>query len=351
MSDNDLYIASVGDPARHDAAAWFARLRADDVSEAERSAFHVWLSGDAGHRKAYERLEALWSDFGTHAERPEMKTLLGADAEPKSRRTAGRQRSEARRLRTWVAAAAVLALIALAGGWTAWYVQPPSPQTYTTAVGQQRTLTLEDGSQVTMDTDTRLRVVFEKHARRIKLEHGRAFFHVAKDIERPFLVTANGSVVRAVGTRFDVYEHNNEVDVTLVQGRVVVTWHGNQPGALSQQTIMEAGQRLVVDKDHAQPVLEAADTTATAWLSGKLVFNDTPLPVAVAQFNRYSTNKITVGDTKTARLRVTGVFRSNDNRAFVDALKMTYSVDVTHDKVNMLVLSLDHSNARAGLRH
>lgn len=338
MSDNDLYIASASDPVRHDAAAWFARLRADDVSEAERSAFHVWLSGDAGHREAYERLEALWSDFGAHAERPEIGTLSGTNAEPKSSRTVGRQRSEARRARRWVAAAA-LTLIALAGGWAAWRAQPPPPQTYTTTVGQQRTLTLEDGSQVTMDTDTRLLVAFAKHARRVKLERGRAFFHVAKDVERPFLVTANGSVVRAVGTRFDVYEHGNEVDVTLVQGRVVVTWHGSQPNAPAQETIMEAGQRLEMDKGRAQPILEAADATATAWLSGKLVFNDTPLPVAVAQFNRYNTDKIAIGDAKTAGLHVTGVFGSNDSLAFVDALRMTYSVDAKSNNTNTLVLS------------
>ncbi|MGH8159747.1 MAG: FecR family protein [Rhodanobacter sp.] len=337
MSDSKLHMASVGDPVRHTAAAWFTRLRADDVSERERSEFQRWLTLDAGHRAAYERMEALWTNLGAYAGRSEIDEALHANDARRPRHTANTKRNGVRRARVWATAAAV-ALVVFAGGWFAQHRQQIEPHTYVTRVGERRTLLLDDGSQVTMDTDTRLTTAFSAHARRLTLERGRAFFRVAKNADRPFFVTTQNGVVRAVGTQFDVYEHDDEVEVALIEGRVIVATGGD--GVKPEiQTTMEAGQRLVMGKTHSQPVFESADANATAWLSGKLVFNDTPLRAVVAQFNRYSSHKIIIDDDATARLHVSGVFRSDDNHAFVDALCATYDLAAKQSVANEWVLS------------
>lgn len=345
MKTSELHIVSAGDPVRHQAAAWFARLRADDVSERERVQFQRWLANGSGNRMAYERLEALWSGLGTHAGRPEIDEALRENVLPRRLSVTRRPR----RATSWVAAAALL-VVMLSGGWLAWRATyQVGVQTYATGVGERRTLLLKDGSRVTMDTNTRLSASFSAGSRHLALEKGRAFFDVAKDTRRPFLVAAQAGVVRAVGTRFDVYEHDSVVEVTLVEGRVEVTPQGAKQDPRVPPTAMQSGQRLLMGKGYATPVIESANTgTAVAWLSGKLVFNDTPLPVAVAQFNRYSTSRIAIDGDAVAELHVSGVFHSDDSKAFVDALRGSYGLSVEHDGAGNLTLLPGKATVRQG---
>jgi transmembrane sensor len=338
MRVDGLHIASVGDPVRHEAAAWFARLRADDVSEREREQFQRWLADDDDHRLAYERLEALWSGLGAHAGRPEIGTALRESQLLQKRAAAATHRPRQRHALAWLAAAALLVMV-LAGGWFAWHSRQANVRTYATGVGERRTLLLEDGSRVTMDTDTQLSSSFSAGARRLTLERGRAFFHVAKDPRRPFLVATRSGVVRAVGTQFDVYEHDDVVEVTLVEGRVEVTPENGDRDSHAPPTTMTAGQQLLMGKAYATPLVTTAHTRAAlAWLSGKLVFDDTPLPAAVEQFNRYSATRIVIGDGAVAKLRVSGVFRDDDGQAFVDALSGSYGLSVARDGAGNLTL-------------
>lgn len=349
MSADELHIVSTSDPVRHEAAAWFARLRADDVSERERVQFQHWLA-DERHRAAYERLEALWSGLGAHAGRPEIGEALRNNTATSQVRPVRARGFHRRRAPAWIAVAALLVMV-LAGGWLTWRTQQADVQHYVTAVGERRTVILDDGSRVTMDTDTRLSAALSTKSRQLVLDRGRAFFEVAKDARRPFLVTAQGGVVRAVGTRFDVYEHDGVVEVTLVEGRVEVTPEGGRQDPHAQPTAMLAGQRLLMGKGYIRPVVESANPgTAVAWLSGKLVFNDTPLPAAVAQFNRYSTSRIVIGDDAVARLHISGVFRDDDSRAFLDALKGSYGVSIRQGDAGKLTL-LSGKTARQPVSH
>jgi transmembrane sensor len=144
--------------------------------------------------------------------------------------------------------------------------------------------------------------------------------------------------VRATGTQFSVYEHNDAVEVTLVEGRVIVTPHNhaNQHGDV---IAMRAGQRLLMGKGYPTPQLEPAQAnTDTAWLSGKLVFDDAPLPSAIAEFNRYTTDKIVIGNDSLRSIHVTGVFRTDDNRGFIDALKISYDLSAIEHGANTVVL-------------
>src|SRR5690348_966783 len=293
MTVGKLHIASTNDPVRHTAAAWFARMRADDISERERGEFQRWLAEEPRHRRVYEHLEMLWSDLGAHAGTPEIATRLHAI--PARRLPTGRQRAPRRHVAAW-SVAAVLLIAALVTGWAFWSISQPTSNLYTTATGERRSLILQDGSHVTLDTDTRLSVAFSPRTRELTLIHGRAFFHVAKDPDRPFLVTTPDGIVRATGTQFSVYEHNDAVEVTLVEGHVIVT--PDSPANHHGPVIaMRAGQQLLMGKGYPSPLLEPARVnTDTAWLTGKLVFDDAPLPSAIAEFNRYTTDKIVIGD-------------------------------------------------------
>lgn len=335
MTAGKLHIASRNDPVRHTAAAWFARMRADDVSEHERREFQRWLAEEPRHRRIYEHFEMLWSDFGAHAGTREIATRLHAI--PKRRFSAGRQRSPQRHAAAWSVAALLLIAVLVIGA-VFWSTRQPTSSLYATATGERRTLVLQDGSHVTLDTDTQLSVAFSPRTRQLTLIHGRAFFHVAKDQDRPFLVTTQDGVVRATGTQFSVYEHNDAVEVTLVEGRVIVT--PDSPANHRGDAItMRAGQRLLMGKGYPAPRLESAQIkTDTAWLSGKLVLDDAPLPTAIAEFNRYTTNKIVIGDDSLRSIHVTGVFRTDDNRGFIDALKISYGLSAIEHGTNAVVL-------------
>lgn len=335
MTTDKLHIASTSDPVRHAAAAWFARLRADDVSERERSEFQHWLAEEPRHRTIYEHLEILWSDLGAHAGTPEIATRLHAISA--RRFPAARQRSQRRHFAAW-SVAALLLIAVLATGVVFWSARQPTSDLYTTGTGERRTLLLEDGSHVTLDTDTRLSVALSPRTRQLMLIHGRAFFHVAKDPNRPFLVTTPDGTVRATGTQFSVYEHNDAVEVTLVEGHVIVT--PDSPANHHGDAIaMRAGQRLLMGKGYPEPLLESARVnTDTAWLSGKLVFDDAPLSSAIAEFNRYTTDKIVLGDDSLRSIHVTGVFRTDDNRGFVDALKISYGLSAVEHGADTMVL-------------
>jgi len=323
MTVGKLHIASTNDPAQHTAAAWFARMRSDDVSEHERREFQRWLAEKPHHRTVYEHLEILWSDLGAHAGRQEITTRLHAISARPLR--AASHRPPRRRIAAW-SVAALLLITTLVTGWVFWSTWRTTSHLYITGIGERRTLLLQDGSHVTLDTDTRLSIAFSPRTRQLTLVHGRAFFHVAKEQERPFLVTTPDGIVRATGTQFSVYEHNDAVEVTLVEGHVIVTPH-NHANQHSDVIAMRAGQRLLMGKGYPTPRLEAAQAnTVTAWLSGKLVFDDAPLPSAIAEFNRYTTDKIVIGDDSLRSIHVTGVFRTDDYRGFIDALKLSYGL-------------------------
>lgn len=338
MTMDKLHIASTNDPVRHTAAAWFARLRADDVSERERREFQLWLDEEPRHRTVYEHLEMLWSDLGAHAGTQGIAARLHAISA--RRFAAARRRSPRRPIAAWSVAALLLIAVLVTGG-VFWSTKQTASQLYTTGIGERRTLLLQDGSHVTLDTDTRLSVALSPRTRQLTLVHGRAFFQVAKDPDRPFLVTTPDSTVRATGTQFSVYEHSDAVEVTLVEGHVIVT-PVSSASRRGTAIAMRAGQRLLMGKGYPTPLLESARVnTDTAWLSGKLVFDDAPLPSAIAEFNRYTTDKIVIGDNSLRSVRITGVFRTDDNRGFIDALKISYGLSAIERGSSAVVLVAD----------
>lgn len=321
-----------------EAAAW--RLRLQREPAAEFSADYIAWSADIDNEAAMAAVEKGWSAVGALSTSPE---LLAMRQQALSRlRKAGA--SPARRFRWGRAAAAGLAMTPTSGAAAAlmvalfgaglYHVVLLQPDTYRTEIGERRTVALADGSQISMDSDTKLLVDYSKTERALSLVRGRARFDVAHDTSRPFTVTAGSETVVAVGTSFNVEKLGTTVLVTLIQGQVVVK--DEQGHASSRATAkprsavaLNAGEQLVASAATAQPSIGAADLqVAAAWEAGHLVFRDEPLDAVVARINRYTAHPVTL-DPAVASIRISGVFNAGDVGSFVSALTSYVPVQAT----------------------
>lgn len=280
------------------AAQWIARLNADDRSEADERGLHDWLAESPAHRDAFMEALQSWEAVGGVAR------LTRKPSPIMSRRRI-------------LAGAAAVAVMAAIGGIHAWRLDPA--QHYDTGVGELRTIVLEDGSTVTLDTDSAVRVRFTSAARQLHLDRGRAHFEVAHDPARPFVVNAFDRTVTALGTIFDVGGDASGMAVLLLEGRVLITPDQRQDQAAAE-TFLSPGERLTLGRNRAARLDRPDATAATAWREGRLAFDRHPLHDAVAEMNRYSrTRKIRV-DTTLAGQRISGSYTTRDPVRFVESV-------------------------------
>ena len=313
-----------GGPIEEWALQWFVRLRSGNAALAERRQFESWLEGDSRNRAAYEALDARWAEFGRFAGEPELARRVRNAG--KAARAEGERTRRTRERRGWFVAVAVsVALVAVLVGRVGSAPEAPA-ELYVTSVGEQRHLVLSDGTEVDLDANGALRVVFGDHQRLLQLQRGRAYFRVARE-HRPLRVeTANGSV-QAVGTAFEVNHRLGEVDVTLIEGRVLL-WSSVEGGA-ARPLPMDAGHVARLARGADAPEIERLhQSTPPAWMSGLLVFDDRELSDVVAEFNRYSARPISL-DPRLSSVRVSGVFRSDDPAAFLGAMRDLYGLQLT----------------------
>jgi transmembrane sensor len=184
---------------------------------------------------------------------------------------------------------------------------------YQTQIGKTRSLTLEDGSRIVLDTSSRVRVVYSETARDVELLEGQAHFDVAKNRERPFRVRTSFAEVVAVGTSFDVAARPQRTTVTLIEGRVNVRSVVDSPDAEHQPESLTPGQQLDISGDgHFLGKKPVRLASVTAWQRGTIDLDDVPLSEALATLNRYSTTKIVIEDASLQTSRVSGVFVIGD---------------------------------------
>jgi len=308
------------------AATWFARLQGDDVSSQDRLDFQQWLSADAANATAWNDMVGTWDSLSS-LERDPALAALRADA---LGATEGRPRHLNRRA-LGLAAASVATLVGGVILGRRWFGEAklPAPAAdepvFTTAVGERSTFRLADASVVTLSTDSAVRVNHWDKERRLTLLRGQAFFQVAKDPSRPFVVAAGDKQVTAVGTAFDVRMEPGKLSVTLVEGRVRIA--GASPRG-DRKVEMSAGSRFVA-ADPADWTISSVDTAKeAAWLQGRLVFDGEPLSAVIAEMNRFSDRKLAVADPALGATPVSGVFKTGQIDAFVAALKTYGRADV-----------------------
>jgi transmembrane sensor len=198
----------------------------------------------------------------------------------------------------------------------------------TTARGEIRRLPLADGSVATINTDSALRVVLASDSRRISLDHGQAWFQVAKDRTRPFVVDAGIAQARAVGTAFSVERRDDGVEVAVTEGTVAV-WPSDAGGVM---TILQAGQFARFTPNAAAPTTgtaPAAISRALAWRAGEISLENETVASAVAQFNRYNRRQLVVADPDLGRERLIGLFQIDRPEDFAATLAASLNVSVT----------------------
>lgn len=299
---------------RQDAAAWLARLRGPDA-EADSAAFEAWRRADPRRAAAFARVEESWRRSAALAHSP-----LAHAGLPELRR---------RRAPRLLVAAGVTASLAAAAAALFWLGPARAPAGYATAVGEIRTVTLADGSRVTLDTRSRIALDFSRRARRVRLIEGRARFAIAHDAVRPFIVTAGPAEITDRGTVFDVGYRGGAIDVLLLQGAVDVRPAGPaRPGPRPRAATLAPGQRVLVEASAAPLAPSAAPASARAWTTGMLAFEDSALGEVLAEANRYSVTPVAIGDPALARLRVTGAFRAGDPAGLARTLAALFRLRV-----------------------
>jgi transmembrane sensor len=277
------------------AAVWLAAL-GDETDLEVRSALDAWIAEDEAHAEAFRRASEVWAILPratAHAPDTSSAPVLPIR-------------------RGWpvgLAAAACVSVL-LGMGVLTWSWREAG--TYATRLGEQRVATLQDGSRLALNTDTRVDVRFDADRRRISLDHGEAMFEVAHDASRPFVVVAGDTTIRAIGTVFTVRRTRDDVVVTLIKGRVAVSSDRPRVGDAAGAVVMlEPGEKLIEPMlGSARVELESIEA-ATAWRRGQAVFDDTPLGTAIAELNRYGGPQIVIDDPRIAALPVSGVFAAN----------------------------------------
>jgi transmembrane sensor len=315
-----------------EAAEWTWRLDGEEVSPADRESFEAWLRQDARHRRAFDEFSKVWRTLDGLAEaKRDEKLATFTDA--------ARHRHAHLSPRWWLGAAAAVLVGVFAA--VLWMRQGSEIQTFSTAVGQQRDVTLADGSIVSLNTNSIVETDLSRRIRQIHLRKGEAHFQVAHDRLRPFLVHAGDAVVRAVGTEFEVrLRADQHVDIVVNEGRVEVQAAPTGSGPDTAGTpshrpapalrAVSAGERLSTSSaDYAvKAVTPEQLSSEMAWREGAIIFDGEPLSEAIAEIERYTDARIVVSDPETAALRVGGRFRTDNVQDFFQGLQSALPVAI-----------------------
>jgi transmembrane sensor len=378
--------------ASEEAAEWWVRLQTSELPRAEREQFVDWLRESAIHvaemlrvTKVHGTLEQFqrWAHISTDGpdEASIVSLRVSSPIGRDDRLSIGTVRERAdspppprapfsfrQRLRLYALAASFAAIVIAA----AWPLIGLRGQTIRTERGERREVALSDGSVVAVDPETRLRVKFEEHTRRVFLERGRALFRVAKNADRPFLVQADGTTVRAVGTAFGVERQKQGVMVTVAEGKVAVFQTGSaqpppglgdnsktsqarntateSPGTEilmkfapppAAEVLLTAGEQVTIQSSGtAEPVRKVDSDRKLAWAKGRLDFDNEIVATAVEEFNRYNRVQLHVADDALAKRPVSGVFDASDPESFIAFIQTVAPVRVARSGATDVTLAM-----------
>ncbi|WP_422085214.1 FecR family protein [Variovorax sp.] len=328
------------------AAEWLARRDGGKWTDTDQQQLDAWIAESVAHRIAWLRLSSVW-------ERADRLGALRAPAAPAAAAAPGvipiplpapaTTRPSARAHRAFqlprfsTQRIAASMLIAAAGcSWLGWkYTQDWQSEHYATAVGARQSVSLPDGSVLTLNTATHLRTVVNANGRKVWLEDGEAYFDIAHDKAHPFVVIAGDRRITVLGTRFVVRREGEQVNVVVEEGRVQIASTGNDRGTdksakSSEPTVLVRNQAAVASANNVLVMSKAPKQIddELSWRKGKLVFDQTSLGDAAAQFNRYNTRKLVIADPALARIRIGGSFDANNMGGFVALLKQGFGLSV-----------------------
>lgn len=324
------------DNARFRAAEYVARLYSFDMTEEDEIRFREWLSESELHQQEYREALALWDKTATLRGRVvvEQKTSLFKWQ--------------------WLTAAA--AMLVLAFGITfLTTILPgegvPSVESYATDIGERKVIQLPDGSEVTLNTNSRLMVDYADDQRRLMLMKGQAFFDVVSDENRPLIVDTGERSITVLGTQFDVQKKGFDLKVSVLEGSVGIhrretqwlpsartddldTNYSSTNEAVSQYRVSDGieasfkGHLGTAGSDVSVKALDDRDRLSS-WRYGLIRFDDVPLYDAIRELNRYTTHEVVIEDASVMDLKVSGIFQVDNVELSLGMFEEVLPVKVT----------------------
>ena len=349
-----------------EAAAWVLRLQDPSANAETFHEWQRWLSAAPEHKAAFEEIEETLLRLAGIDEKPPLPSAaeMASDdydgsvpvsdflvrprtkCESRSPETEMDVPARANRGLRYAIAATVTA-VSIACGWLsvdAMLAARHGVYAYSTAPGERKDFTLPDGSRISLDADSALNVELTRQQRSLRLARGEAYFEVAKDPSRPFIVSAGGASVRAVGTEFNVRMGDHRTVVAVVEGRVQVAAladtatdagvaavaEARGAAALRLVAQVSAGQAVAYKAESGlQALSEAEASLATSWLEGRRQYRNEPLQYVLADVDRYTGRHIEIADAETAALKFTGTLNLDNSAAWLRALSIALPVTVT----------------------
>ena len=326
--------------SRQEAADWWAEIAEGGLRRPDRKRFVDWLQESPENVAEYLELAAVWQNLGETGADADVDAILAeagdADNVAYLAPAAGPARARsvvpnAPRPRRWLAAA--VAFVAVGA---ALILFPSGGEALRTAVGEQRSTTLDDGSVVTLNTRTMIEVRFGGDSRRVRLVEGEALFDVVPG-RRPFVVDVDDVEVRALGTRFNVHRlGDSEARIIVLAGTVAVLApvpdgdraSGPGKGSHREQVLTDGQQVHIRPTEAVAPVQAVAREQAAEWTARRITFVDTELKDVVAQFNRYSDDRLRVDNPELAALKLNGVFKTHGQDDLLEYLRKTEGIEV-----------------------
>jgi transmembrane sensor len=301
------------------AADWFAQARSGAADRESEQYWLRWIEDD-GHQKSYENCELAWELSAELRNTPTLVALLAGTDSLVAQRRAARESAARPKWRVPYRLVGVAAS-AIALGVFAWlFSSRPTTTEYSTAVGEQHTVALADGSSVVLNTDSLMRVQLSRHLRHIELVRGEALFSVSHDPNRPFAVQALQGVTTAVGTQFDVEITRSGAAVSVLEGTVTVGGGGASPSRPA--VAVSAGSGVGYTEAGAVSELRPAEVNRIqGWRTQRMVFSDIPLDLALAEYNRYTRTPIVLSNPALGSRHINGVFHIGDEAAFLSAME------------------------------
>jgi transmembrane sensor len=312
-----------------EASGWFARLHADDVTDAERRQFEHWHQQSDAHAQAWREVQKLFDTLHAPAiaahERLKEQSQYPFES-PRAPTAASRPCPKVwrKRLSYWAAAAAFVWCMASAVLWGTSILQNLASD-YHTGKGEQRQVALGDGSHIVLNTDTAIAVNFSAHQRRITILRGEAYFELQAAPERPAIVISRRGETRVVGTAFNVAQHGERTIVTVTKGVIEIS-HAAHPAT---PVLVHAGHRVSYNM-HGVAAVQPADLTAvTAWQRGQIVFWQQPLTKVIDEINRYRPGRLVIINPSIRYRLVTGAFEIHRLDDVLDVLRHSLGINAT----------------------
>lgn len=296
---------------------WYARLNSGEAQASDWRDFTTWLEEDSRHGKAYDTLE-LSLDFSSESiDEASNHTDHITDLPPKAV-------NENRKPIFWISAASSIAALFIIALVLPGILStgPDISHEYVTKIGENDSITLADGTRVAINTDTHLTFTMNKNQRSVVLHKGEAFFEIASDKKRDFIVTAMNTEIHDVGTKFDVNLTSSKLAVAVQDGLVDVIPKGlSKHETKKVQKRVKGGQKAIrILGQNKLQVVRVDPSSISSWKSGILIFDDTPLPDLVENVNRYFNAKIVIVDARANTLKFSGVLNIENQDKVLQAL-------------------------------